>query len=94
MKQTINITPQEIKEIDKQYKYHFDIMAEDIQAQKAKWALQQLEIPDKVIFELYCEFRSLRKVAAILNVSPCIVHKEIRRIRQEIIELINNCKEE
>ena len=36
MKQTINITPQEIKEIDKQYKYHFDIMAEDIQAQKAK----------------------------------------------------------
>lgn len=36
MKQKINITPRQIKDIDSQYKYEFDIMADDIEAQKAK----------------------------------------------------------
>jgi hypothetical protein len=36
MKQTIKITPQEIRAIDKQYKYQFDMMADDLEAQKAK----------------------------------------------------------
>ena len=36
MKQIINITPKEIREIDKKYKYQFDMMTDDIEAQKAK----------------------------------------------------------
>ena len=93
MKQKINITPKQIKDIDSQYKYEFDIMADDIEAQKAKWALQQLEIPDRIIFELYCEYQSLRKVGAILGVTANIVLREIKRIRKQIIELMEECNE-
>ena len=91
MKQMIKITPQEIREIDKQFKYQFDLMAEDLEAQKAKWALQQLEIPDRIIFELYCEFQSSRKVGAILGVTHNIVLREVRRIRQQIKDLMTKC---
>ena len=93
MKQMIKITPQEIRDIDKKYKYQFDMMADDLETQKAKWALQQLEIPDRIIFELYCEYQSSRKVGAILGVTHNIVLREVRRIRQQIIELMDKCNE-
>lgn len=36
MTQQIKLTPQQIKDIDKQYQYKFDLFADDLVAQKAK----------------------------------------------------------
>lgn len=89
----IKLTPQQIKDIDKQYQYQFDLFTDDLEAQKAKYALTQIDTADKVIFELYAEFQSSRKVGKILGVSHNIVLREVRRIREQIIELINTCDE-
>ena len=91
MKETIKITPKEIREIDNKYKYQFDMMTDDIEVQKAKWALSKLDIADRVIFELYCEYQSSRKVGAILGVTHNVVLKEVRRIRKQIIEHMKEC---
>ena len=89
----IKLTPQQIKDIDKQYQYQFDLFTDELEAQKAKWALARIDIPDRIIFELYAEFQSSRKVGKILGVSHNIVLREVRRIREEIIELIDKCDE-
>lgn len=89
----LQITPQQIKEIDKQYQYQFDLFEDNIEAQKAKWALAKLSIPDRIIFELYAEMQSSRKVGNILGVSHNVVLSEVRRIRAEIIEHMSKYKE-
>jgi len=89
----LQITPQQIKSIDKQYQYEFDLFEDNLEAQKAKWALTQISIPDRIIFELYAELQSSRKVGKILGVSHNIVLKEVRRIRQEIKEIMSKYKE-
>lgn len=89
----LQITPQQIKEIDKQYQYQFDLFEDNIEAQKAKWALAKLSIPDRIIFELYAEMQSSRKVGNILGCSHNIVLKEIRRIREQIKEIMKEYKE-
>lgn len=89
----IQLTPQQIKDIDKQYQYKFDMFEDDLEAQKAKYALTQIDTADKVIFELYAEFQSSRKVGKILGCSHNIVLKEIRRIRQQIKEIMKEYKE-
>lgn len=89
----LQITPQQIKEIDKQYQYQFDLFEDNIEAQKAKWALAKLSIPDRIIFELYAEMQSSRKVGNILGCSHNIVLKEIRRIREQIKEIMKEYKD-
>lgn len=89
----IQITPKEIKEIDSQFHYEFDMFTDELLAQKAKYALAQIDTADKVIFELYAEFQSSRKVGKILGVSHNIVLREVRRIRQQIIEIMKQYKD-
>lgn len=89
----IQLTPTQIRDIDNQFKYQFDLFADDIKTQQAKWALSKLDVPDRIIFELYAEFQSSRKVGKILGVSHNIVLREVRRIRRQIIELISKCDE-
>lgn len=89
----LQITPQQIKEIDKQYQYQFDLFEDNIEAQKAKWALAKLSIPDRIIFELYAEMQSSRKVGNILGVSHNVVLSEVRRIRAVIIEYMSKYRE-
>lgn len=57
-----------------------------------KKALQNLDDADRIIFVLYCEYGSLRKVGKQLGVSHSIIYKNISRIKREIYDYIKtNC---
>lgn len=57
-----------------------------------KKALQSLDDADRIIFVLYCEYGSLRKVGKQLGVSHSIIYKNISRIKKEIYGYIkSNC---
>jgi hypothetical protein len=57
-----------------------------------KKALQNLDDADRIIFVLYCEYGSLRKVGKQLGVSHSIIYKNISRIKKEIYDYIRlNC---
>lgn len=60
-----------------------------------KKAMDNLNDSDRVIFVLYCEYGSLRKVAKQLGVSHSIIYKNISRIKREMYDFIrtnsNNC---
>lgn len=51
----------------------------------AKAAVDRLPEVDRILFLLYADCGSLRKLAARLGLSHTTLNKEIRRIRQEII---------
>ena len=53
-----------------------------------KQAMNSLSDADRVIFVLYCEYGSLRKVGKKLGVSHSIIYKNITRIKREIYEYI------
>ena len=46
-----------------------------------KQAVDALETSDRIIFVLYCEYGSLRKVGKKLGVSHSIIYKNLRRIK-------------
>lgn len=57
-----------------------------------KRALDNLNDADRIIFVLYAEYGSLRKVGKKLGVSHSIVYKNISRIKKEIYDYIKaNC---
>lgn len=57
-----------------------------------KRALDNLNDADRIIFVLYAEYGSLRKVGKRLGVSHSIVYKNISRIKKEIYDYIKvNC---
>lgn len=57
-----------------------------------KQALKNLSDADRVIFVLYCEYGSLRKVGKQLGVSHSIIYKNITRIKREMYDYIRvNC---
>ena len=53
-----------------------------------KRAMNNLGDGDRVIFLLYCEYGSLRKVAKQLGVSHSIIYKNINRIKREMYDFI------
>lgn len=53
-----------------------------------KQALSSLSDADRVIFVLYCEYGSLRKVGKKLGVSHSIIYKNISRIKKEIYDYV------
>lgn len=55
-----------------------------------KSAMNALSDADRIIFALYCEFGSLRKVGKQLGVSHSIIYKNIRRIKLEMLEWIKD----
>lgn len=51
-------------------------------------AMDNLEDSDRIIFVLYCEYGSLRKVAKKIGVSHSIIYKNIIRIKQRLYDYI------
>lgn len=77
---------------------------EDYQADNSIWreydddvyylkkAMDDLSDADRIIFVLYCEYGSLRKVGKILGVSHSIIYKNISRIKKQMYDYIKvNC---
>lgn len=81
---TIDIKPQELRNILEQYKP--DMLRDNEDLYKYKDALSQLEKSDQIIFSLYAELESERKVAELLGVSRSPIHKIITNIRKQILE--------
>lgn len=87
----MKISSSELKTIMKDYEYDDDIMnEEDDRVHAIKWALQQLPEPDRIIFLLQCDIQSQRKTGEILGVSHSTVGKEINRIKERIIEILDD----
>ena len=55
-----------------------------------KQAMDSLSDADRIIFALYCEYGSLRKVGKQLGVSHSIIYKNIRRIKLQMLEWIRD----
>lgn len=84
---TIKISPTELKAILKEYSYEEDIFTEDDpRVQTVKWALSQIPDADRIIFCLWLDQESSRKVGKILGVSHSTILKELKRIKKEILE--------
>ena len=76
-----------LKTIIKEYEPDNSIWSEDNELiDKIKRAVQNLDDADRIIFILYCETGSLREVGKKLGVSHSTVYKEIKRIKQQILD--------
>lgn len=87
----MDIKPETLKAIMADYDFNPDIMCdEDERVTKIKYALTQIPLADKIIFCLQTDIQSVRKVGEILGVSYTTVFNEFKRIRNEIINIMNN----
>ena len=87
----IKITSEELKKILADYEYNPDILSdEDERTIKIKYALTKLPLADRIIFCLQTDIQSFRKVGKILGVSYTLVFNEFKRIKKEIIDIMNN----
>lgn len=85
------ITSEELKAIMADYEYNPDILSdEDERTIKIKHALTKIPLADKIIFCLQTDIQSFRKVGNILGISYTSVFNEFKRIRNEIINIMNN----
>lgn len=83
--ETITIRPDELRAILAEYEYDPDVMNnDDERVLEIKKAISKLNEPDRIIFVLYCDIGSSRKLGKILGVSRSTVLKEINRIKLEI----------
>lgn len=81
----LNIKPEELRAILKEYEYNDDVMCEDDERVRAiKKALTKLNEADRIIFCLYMDLGASRKVGKVLGVSHSTILKEINRIKMEI----------
>lgn len=55
-----------------------------------KQAMDSLSDADRIIFALYCEYGSLRKVGKKLGVSHSIIYKNVRRIKLQMLEWLKD----
>ena len=85
----LRIAPNELRKIIDEYRPDDDIMRDDddrvYQIKKALW---QLSEPEKIIFCLYLDQRSSRKVGKLLGVSHSTILNEIKIIKAKILELL------
>ena len=87
----MKITSEELKAIMADYEYNPDILSEeDERTIKIKHALTKIPLADKIIFCLQTDIQSFRKVGNILGISYTSVFNEFKRIRNEIINIMNN----
>ena len=85
------ITSEELKAIMADYEYNSDILCdEDERTIKIKHALTKIPLADKIIFCLQTDIQSFRKVGNILGISYTSVFNEFKRIKKEIIGIMNN----
>ncbi len=88
---SIKITPNELKAICKEYEYdeeaHMMIEeGEDERPHLIKKAMTYLDRADYIIFCLYMEYRSERKVASLLGCSRTPLHNLLDKIKKQIKE--------
>ncbi len=83
----IDITPDELHQIMKEYEYDDDPMNnEDERSLEIKRAISKLPEADKIIWCLYMELGSSRKLGRLLgNISHSTILKEINRIKTDIM---------
>ena len=85
----INITPKELRAICKEYEYDEDAHmmldeGEDERPHLIKKAMTYLDKPDYIIFCLYMEYKSERKVASLLGCSRTPLHNCLDKIKTKI----------
>lgn len=81
----------DIQKMIKEYEPDDSIWNEDSdEVDKIKRAVQKLDDADKIIFLLYAENQSLRKVGKILGCSHYLIFREIKRIKQLIYDYMEN----
>lgn len=85
---TIDVKPQELRNIMAQFQP--DMLRDNEEFYKYKEAMQHLDKSDQIIFSLYAELESERKVAEILGVSRSPIHKIITKIRKQILDYDND----
>ena len=90
---SIDITAKELKAICKEYEYDEEAHllldeGEDERPHLIKKAMSQLDKSDYIIFCLYMEYKSERKVASVLHCSRTPLHTELVKITQRIKELL------
>lgn len=72
-----------------EYEHDPDIFCPDPpRTRKAKAALERLPAEDRAIMTLYAEVQSVRKLGAMLGVGRDTAWKEVRRIRAEILKIM------
>lgn len=84
----ITIKPSELRNIMSQFEP--DMLTDSEEIYRYKEAIQNLEKSDAIIFSLYAELASERKVAELLGVSITPIHKTLTRIKKEILEETND----
>lgn len=89
-RQKIRVTKRELKNILSEYEP--DILTDTDEFHKYKEALQSLPKSEMIIFALYAELQSERKVAELLGVSRSPIHKLIVEIRKKILNYYDNDK--
>lgn len=78
-----------LQKLIEDYEPDYSIFNEDdILIHNIKKAIDKLPIADKIIFLLYVEYQSLRKVGKLLGVSHSVIYKEINRIKAIIHDSI------
>lgn len=83
----IDIKPSELRNIMEQFKP--DMLRDTEEFYNYKDAMGHLDKSDQIIFSLYAELESERKVAELLGVSRSPIHKIIVKIRKQILEYDN-----
>ena len=88
----IDITAEELKAICKEYEFdeEKDMFEENEHLYMAKKALSQLEKSEYIIYCLYMEYQSERKVANLLGVSRTPINREIHKITSKLKTFIND----
>ena len=80
-----------INRVMEDYKADYSIWREDDDdMMNLKQAIDSLSESDRIIFVLYCEYGSLRKVGKKLGVSHSIIYKNVRRIKLQMLEWIKS----
>ena len=87
--ETIRISASELKDILKEYEYEENIFTlDDPRVVAIKWALSKIPDADRILYCLWLDLESSRKVGRILGVSHSTILKELKRIKNEILDLI------
>ena len=85
-KSDINVSSKELKNIMSEYEP--DMLTDNEDVYNFKQAIQSLQKSDQIIFCLYTELESERKVAELLGVSRSPIHKLLVDIRKQITDYL------
>lgn len=85
------MNPQDLKKLIAEYQPNYDIMREDDdRTHNLKVALSKVPEAERVIFCLYLDLGSSRKVGKLLGVSHSTILTEVKKIKAKIIDFYEN----